>query len=176
MRPYWFILGAAIAINPLQAEIYKWTDSSGNIHFSDSPHPGAEQLKLPKIQTYSAPVVPASDKTPDLQAEPEITGYEKINILQPQDQLTIRNTQGYVSIVTELDPMLKKGDKLQVIFDGSPVGKPQESSVIALRDINRGSHTIAIQALDKEGKVLITSDTITIFMMPPRVGMGKGAP
>ncbi len=37
----------------------------------------------------------------------------------------------------------------------------------------RGSHTIAVQVVNTEGKVLITSDMVTIYMQQPRVGMGR---
>lgn len=176
MSNYWLLLGLFISLNPLHAQIYKWTDSSGDVHFSDKPHPGAEEIELPKVQTYSAPQVPVAETTPEpiTKAPPE--AYEKINIIQPEDQATIRNTEGYVSIIAELDPPLQKGDKIQIIFDGAALGKPQDTTVIALRDINRGSHTLAVQVVSPKGKVLNTSSTITIFMMQPRTGMGRGAP
>jgi hypothetical protein len=37
------------------AQIYKWTDSQGVIHFSDTPHDGAQKLNIPDAQTYSPP-------------------------------------------------------------------------------------------------------------------------
>jgi hypothetical protein len=175
MKKYWIFLGVFIVINSLQAQIFKWTDSSGDVHFSDKPHPGAEEIELPQVQTYSTSTAPVGDKVPDPIADPSEGAYEKISILQPEDQATIRNTEGYVSIIAELQPPLRKGDKIQVIFDGAPLGKPQPTSVIALRGINRGSHTFAVQVLDSSKKVLNTSEPVTIFMMPPRTNMIKGA-
>lgn len=176
MKGCYLLLGFFIVTSPLQAQIYKWTDANGNIHFSDNPHPGAKELQLPKVQTYSAPPIPPIETDSEPASNTEAQGYSKITIVQPEDQLTIRNTNGDFSIVTELEPQLKKGDKLQVIFDGLPLGEPQANTVISLHNTNRGSHTIAVQAVNSKNKVLITSDTITIFMMPPRKGMGKGAP
>jgi len=171
MRNGWLLLGFCLAINPLHAEIFKWTDSNGDVHFSDKPHPGAVEIELPKVQTYSAPKVPVAEKSPEPITKAPVEAYEKISIVQPENQLTIRNTEGYVSIIVELEPALQKGDKIQLIFDGAPLGKPQPTTVIALRDINRGSHTIAAQVVSPKGKVLNTSSTITIFMMPPRTNM-----
>lgn len=178
MKGYWILFGICIAINPLQAQIYKWTDSTGDVHFSDKPHPGAEEIELPKVQTYSVPATPVEDKVSEPAADTSNSeaAYNKITIVQPEDQATIRNTEGYVSLITELEPQLRKGDKLQVIFDGMALGKPQATTMIALRDINRGAHTFAVQVLDSQGQVLNTSDTITVFMMPPRTNMGRGAP
>ncbi|WP_133127299.1 DUF4124 domain-containing protein [Legionella nagasakiensis] len=159
-----------IMISPLQAQIYKWTDSSGNVHFSDKPHPGAEKVELPEVQTFSSPL-PSPD-SPSLadEATESLTDYT-ITILAPKDQETIRNNQGYVAVNIQLEPELKTGDKLQMIFDGMPLGEPQATTVFALRDMNRGSHTLAVQVVNEKSKVLKTSDTITIFMHRPRVGM-----
>ena len=154
-------------------QIYKWTDSNGNIHFSDKPHEGAEEIALPKVQTFSAPKIsePANASVPTPISDDET--YKSINIIQPEDQSTLRNTQGYVSILLNIKPTLKEGDRVQIVLDGAPVGEPQPATVFALQDIKRGSHTLSAQLVDKQGHIIKTSTPITIFMMPPRVGMGK---
>lgn len=40
-----------------QSQIYKWTDSSGHVHFSDEPRPGAKSVDLPPPQTFSSPPI-----------------------------------------------------------------------------------------------------------------------
>ena len=91
--------------------------------------------------------------------------------MQPEDQATIRNNQGYLPIIVQTEPELKAGDKVQVIFDGAPLGEPQATTVFALRDITRGSHTLAVKVMNAEGKELNTSESITVFIQRPRVGM-----
>ena len=178
MKKYYMACWIVLAVTLSHAEtsqIYKWTDSNGQVHFSDKPQPGAEEIQLPKMQGYSVPKIPATEQPSEL-IQPDIGHYDTIRIAQPDDQLTIRNTQGYVSVILEIKPKLKVGDKVQILVDGSPIGDPQEATVFALRDINRGSHTIAAQILDAKGQILNTSDSITIFMMPPRVGMVHKSP
>ena len=36
------------------AQAYRWTDENGVVHFSDRPHPGAEQIQLPSYTRLSA--------------------------------------------------------------------------------------------------------------------------
>lgn len=158
---------------PLHAEIYKWTDSSGNVHFTDEPRPGAEQIELPPAQLFSSPPPPPQKPSP----LPELTGDApkyNIEIIEPKDQATIRNNQGYVSVMLHVTPELQEGDKLQMIFDGKALGEPQPSTVFALKDVNRGSHTLAAKLVNSAGKTVKTSDSITIFMQRPRVGMVPG--
>ena len=157
--------------------IYKWIDSNGDVHFSDRPHSGAEALALPKAQTYSAPTsTPKPDKEIPSELMEPVANYDKVEIVQPDDQVTIRNPQGYVSILASVNPNLKKGDKLQLMFDGAPIGSPQSASVFSLRDINRGSHTLAVAVVQPNGKILKMSDTITIFMMQSRQNMIHNTP
>jgi len=166
----------ACSLHADPAQIYKWTDSSGNVHFSDKPHEGAEQIELPKVQTYSSPKATPPAAPSDEVVNEEGGVYESLTIVQPEEQATIRNPQGYLSIVLDVKPTLRKGDKLQIIFDGIPLGMPQEATTFALQNIKRGSHTIVAQVVDNQGTVLNTSQQVNINMMPPRVGMvpGKG--
>ena len=150
--------------------VYKWSDSNGSVIFSDKPHPGAQEIQIPNIQTYSAPKIPQAILPDDSKSEDQEITY-KVSIVQPEDQITIRNPQGYVSVILEVMPPLKNGNKVQLLVDDSPVGSPQDSTVFALQNILRGSHTIVAKVLNSKNKVLTTSDPITFYMMPPRTGM-----
>ncbi len=154
----------------MQGQIYKWTDSSGTVHFTDKPRPGAEKVDLPAVQTFSSPPVEPVATPEPLQLVDEATDY-KIEIVEPKNQATIRNNQGYISVMLQITPELKESDKVQILFDGSPLGEPQANTVFALKDVNRGAHSIAAQIVGGAGKVLDTSEAITVYMHRPRVGM-----
>ncbi len=153
------------------AKVYKWTDNQGNVHFSDKPHRGAVEIDLPPVQTYSPPEIPQpTDETPDAADEDGDT-YEEVVILQPENGATIRNNQGLIPVQAKTVPELREGDQLQLIFDGQKMGSPQKLPSFTLNNVFRGTHTIAIQVIDAEGKELKTSDTVTVHMHRPRVGM-----
>lgn len=158
------------------AQVYKWTDSQGLVHFSDTPHDGAQKVKIPDAQTFSPPTIPKTqfpDQDENGKMTPKDHKYNKIVITQPTNEATIRNNDGYLIVAVQLEPNLVNGDKLQLLFDGSPLGDPQTNLIFQLNGIYRGSHTISVQALDEGGAVLNTSDPVTVFMQRPRVGMGK---
>ena len=176
MKKYYFALWIIIAMNAVHAQtqlIYKWTDANGNVHFSDKSYPGAEKIELPQAQTYSSPKIPAPISRSDAATDIETNNNFKIRIAQPEEQATIRNAQRQLSVILDVKPKLENGFKVQLIVDGSPSSEPQASTFFALEDINRGSHTLVAQLIDNKGKVLSTSEQITIYMMPPRVGMGN---
>ena len=174
MRKHGFVFcSLLLMMSTLQAEIYKWVDGDGNVHFSDKPRPGAETITLPPTQTFSPPAAtePAAT-TPDIPRK-TVPTYTKIMIVQPQDQETVRNNQGIVSVISRIEPELNKGDTLQLLYDGSPVGEPQTEPVFTLNQVYRGRHTLQLQILNESGSVIGSSDTITIFMHRARVGGGN---
>ncbi|MBL7004525.1 MAG: DUF4124 domain-containing protein [Gammaproteobacteria bacterium] len=43
----WIVIISFIGVfSSVQAEVYKWTDSKGKIHFSDKPHANATEVKV----------------------------------------------------------------------------------------------------------------------------------
>lgn len=157
------------------ADIYKWVDRQGNVHFSDTPHPGAERLDIPEAQSFTPPTRPSS--VPErMSPAPEANGhtYTRVAIVQPENEATIRNNDGFIAVSVQVEPELFPGDKLQMVFDNTPLGEPQTNLLFQMSGIYRGSHTIAIQVIDTDGTVLETSDPVTVFMFRPRVGMVPG--
>lgn len=157
------------------ADIYKWIDSSGGVHYSDTPQPGAQRMEIPGVQTFTPPT-PASNITGSDSNSQTVAdagkGYTSLSIQQPADQATIRNNQGYLLVNVDIEPALRDGDLLQIIFDGNPFGKPQTNQSFAFSSINRGAHTIAVQVLDPKGNMILTSKPVEFFMQRPRVNMG----
>lgn len=161
------------------ADIYTWTDGNGVAHFSDKPHPGASELKLPSIQiSPSSQTAHVNEQKPvvknDLNKKHKQVDYENISIAQPTNEETIRNTQGYVGVMVQVLPELGSDDKVQMIYDGNDVGEPQSSLLFNINGMYRGSHTLAAKVIDAEGNTLISSEPITVFMMQPRAGMANG--
>ncbi|KTD73105.1 DUF4124 domain-containing protein [Legionella tucsonensis] len=169
-----------ICVASYATQIYKWTDSQGNVHFSDTPRQGAETVIIPETQSFSSP--PPSTQTPAQkpeQIDEDDTvklnhSYTKIAITQPKTGATIRNNQGFVVVTTEVEPDLRPGDRLQLIYDSGTLGEPQVNPVFEVNDMYRGSHTLAVQIVDADGNVIDTSEPITIYVFRPRVGMVPG--
>lgn len=179
MKRYLFIILALFSGSVSCAQIYKWTDANGIVHFSDIPHQGAETVNLPKVQTQA---VPPPDQTsekpaakPSSKAAPSpADSYEEVAITEPENESTIRNNQGVIPVMVSLKPALMEGHQLQLVFDGKVIGAPQEATSFVLNSVDRGSHTIAVNVIDSQGEVVATTDKITVYMQRPRVNMGKG--
>lgn len=177
MRFYLIGILALLFTLPVEADIYRWVDSNGEVHFSDQPRDGAEKLNLPAAQTYSPPQASTeneNDQTNNNANKTPFT-YQLVKIIQPQSNETLRNNQGLVSVAVELQPGLRKTDKVQLVFDGKDIGSPENSTVITLTNVLRGSHTVAVKVLSSDGNIINTSDTVTFYMHRPRINMGHRA-
>lgn len=179
MKVFVFLL-LMIIICASNAQIYKWVDSQGGVHFSDTPHTGAQIITLPDENNSSSPSSTPPKTSPEpneLQDQSPVKlkhSYTKIGIVQPGSGATIRNNQGFVTVTAQTEPDLFPGDKLQLLYDNAVLGEPQKNPVFEINGMYRGSHTLAVQIMDEDGNVIDSSDPITIYVFRPRVGMVPG--
>lgn len=46
MEKFFFTLAVLLVLNPVQGEIFKWTDDQGNVHYGDKPAENSQQLQI----------------------------------------------------------------------------------------------------------------------------------
>ncbi|WP_456406293.1 DUF4124 domain-containing protein [Thiolapillus sp.] len=158
-----------------QAEIYKWVDGAGNVHYGDQPESSTAKKiqKLPGLSTYSPPPMPEKEPPPEGEVEegdPEVETeaapapdkhvYREISIVSPENGGTVRSSPGTISVFVALAPVLQKGDYLKAILDGSPLEQKFQGTVLRLENVDRGEHRLAVAVFDKSGKKLLQSDTV----------------
>lgn len=142
------------------AKVYVWRNEQGVLVFSDSPRPGAEEVKI-----KSDNVIQSSVDTSILDIKPKaIEEKYQVEITQPENNATIRDNTGSVHVTGRIKPVFKRGLKIQLYLDGNPYEKPQTHSMFALRNIDRGEHQIKMELIDNKGKVIASSLPITFYM------------
>jgi hypothetical protein len=144
------------------AQVYKWTDKEGSVHYSDVPQGNATIVPI-RDNEKLAVVTPTTKPSPN-RTEKKSTADNSITIEQPKDQETLQNTGGELAITIASATPLAQGDKWQVMIDGKKLGDLQSSNNITLQNIERGEHTLQIYAVDTHGKVLASSAIITFYM------------
>ena len=150
-----------------QTVVYEWKDSKGELHFSDKPHQGAKKIRIKMPQTYKAESIPLIKETTTINKTPtkvNVNNYSLLEILTPSAGSTLKNNTGMVDVMVNVKPKLHDGDKIQLSYDGQSFGLGQKDSVFNLTNVYRGSHTIKIRIINKDGNVLKTSKTITFYM------------
>jgi hypothetical protein len=146
-------------------------DEDGVIHYSDTPREGAEVVNIKPAQGYkpAAPTVPASARAggeagEDPDAGDADTEYQ-ISIVRPQQEETLWNLEGQLDVSLDIDPRLKRGDRIRVFVDGEEItGAPQRASSFTVSEVWRGAHTLRAGVYDSRGRELAVSDTVRFYV------------
>ena len=171
------LAAAAISLaTPALAEtIYRWVDGSGQIHYSDVPRDGAEQLELDPAQTFSAQTVARPSSSPEQAVEESVMGYEALEIISPSQEETIWNTGGVITVAVRSSPLLMEGHSVNIYYDGTLIeSKAPRATSAKLSEVYRGEHRITAEILDAAGAVVQAASPITFFYRQTSVRNGQG--
>jgi hypothetical protein len=153
------------------APAWRWVDANGQVHYSDTPVPGATQIELSGAQTFgsSARQQPSAANKPASQsALQRSTGsaerYRSFNIVSPKQQETLWNVGTVVDVQIEIDPPLQPIHLLDLFVDGQRRNLNTTSTDLTLEDVYRGTHTIQAVVVEQSGAEVIRS-LATTFMV-----------
>lgn len=158
------------------AEIYRWVDEDGDVHYGDRPPKGAERVEeLPQLQGMQPVAIPEEDEPPPVEPAPP----PQVRIERPEPEQTFRDPRGRVPAAVALSAELAPGQLLVYRLDGRPVGEPTRSPRMRLESVARGEHRLSV-AVVEDGEEIARSDTVTFFVQPPTAlspaGSQGGAP
>jgi hypothetical protein len=164
----WLFLLLCLVLSPTSAEVYKWVDEDGNIHYSDhSPEEGAEPVVLPEGVYYTPPPLPESSEESSGEESERQSGqqvvYGELVITRPAMNETIRSNEGIVTIEFDIKPQLASGDTFRLIFDGKKFQDGVTDTAVVLSNIERGSHTVKVQVV-RDGVVKATSRSVVFHL------------
>jgi len=147
---------------PVSAEVYRSVDEDGNVIYSDQPSPGAEKIKLDKIQTVDAPAVKPSATGEGSGKGNEDNAYTGVAIQRPGSGDAIRTNDGNIVVSVSVSPQLKvrNGHKVVVYLDGNEASRGT-SMQFDLENLDRGTHSLAAAVVDGKGSEMIRSAPIS---------------
>jgi hypothetical protein len=157
----------------IAAQFYKSVDEQGNIVYSDTPTPGAEQLTPPPISTVESAPKPAKpveakagEETSEEPAKKPPTTYTKFRITQPNNDDTIWDNTGAVPVALQLEPPLdtENGHSVWVYVDGKAVVRKSQNLIQPLSGIDRGTHKIRAEIRDEKRKTLKRTQNVTVHL------------
>jgi|TARA_B100001059_G_scaffold124580_1_gene124558 hypothetical protein len=150
-------------------KIYAWKDKNGVLVFSDTPQPGAKEVKL----TSQHLNMPATN-TDILDTSPTKTAVKfKISITSPEPNQTIRENTGSVYVSTQIAPRFEAGFTIGLFLNGIAIGEPSDTTTLALRDVERGQHTLQVKLYNKQNQVIATSPESVFFMHRKGLNIGR---
>ena len=138
---------------PVQAEIYRTTDETGAVIYTDQPGQGAEVVKLPGVTTFSGTSIPTNNRQADsTQDQGEFTKYTSFAISNPANDATIRENSGRVEVSLSLTPELDETDSIVYELSGKQFKVKGTSHVF--NNVDRGTHTLKAHIVDDKGNIV----------------------
>ncbi len=154
-----FILLGLLATAAVSADVWRWVDDDGVVHFSDTPRQGAERIDVSEsTRTTGARIYQST--TPSNADEPETPTeqafkYESLSISSPGAEETLWNIEGTLSVSLSLSPGLQAGHQVRVYFNGEP--RLVNSTSFTIDEVYRGVHNLQAEVLDATGRMMIRS-------------------
>jgi hypothetical protein len=158
------------------AKVYKWTDDQGNVIYSDTPRPGAEEIEVPTEPAGIVPV-PPERMAPAKEAAPQ-DGYGALIVASPSNDQIIDDPGGRVAVSLAVEPPLRTrdGDAVRLILDGQTLETRYSGSEIVIPGVPRGTHTLQAEVVSRAGNVLVVSQTVTFHVQLPSSQAPAGPP
>jgi len=155
------VFTAAVAM----AQAYRWVDEDGVVHYSDLPHEGAEQIRLPQQNrrirpAYTPPAKPA--EAPPEAAAAVVFKYESIEVVAPAPEQTLWNIEGVLNVALRVTPALRSQDQVRVYFDGEP--QMVSGTSFQIQEVWRGVHNIQVEIVNSTGKLMARSLTNRFYV------------
>ena len=157
-----------IASLPLHAkDVYKWTNEEGVVIYSDTYQDGAERVRVPGGKSSSSPA--SSEMADQSQGGGEGSatgeaGYTSLEIVQPENDATIRNNEGTIAVGLVVAPALAEGHSIKIVVDGAELEGEMRGTQFSLNNLNRGTHSLVTRIVDADGNVLISSNSINFHL------------
>lgn len=139
------------------AGIYRYQDASGQWVFSDRPpDAAAEPVEAAPVNRFESP--PAAAPTPRLERPaPAQPPYAALQVVGPQDDETIHDNAGRVTVRLASEPALQADHRYVVLLDGATAASADARGIATLDNVDRGTHRLAAQIRDAQDRVLIQS-------------------
>lgn len=151
-------------------KVYHWLDEKGINHFSDTAIPNAEEIQISNqnlLLNNPKDTNKANTQLPTI-VPPKIT--YQASITAPINDNVLRSNDGTIDIQVSITPEKENEQKLQLFLDGKAIGKAQISTTIRALNIDRGTHQLQVNLLDKAGNILAKTQIITIHLLRASVG------
>ncbi|MFC3609402.1 DUF4124 domain-containing protein [Stutzerimonas tarimensis] len=146
-----------------QAQIYRYTDDNGNPVFTNEPPQGVEatEVELPEPTTVEF----RKAEMPEPLAGPSETKterpYHRVEVAGIPDEEALRANDGAFTVAARLDPPLQKGHSLRFLLDGEPIAPAGPSTLVEVRTIDRGEHSLQVEVLS--GRQVIQRSPVQTF-------------
>ncbi|MEX6503895.1 DUF4124 domain-containing protein [Pseudomonas zhanjiangensis] len=148
------------------AEVYTYVDAAGNRVFTDKPGVGnAQRVTIAPSNSMSlSPPGPAPTAPPN-EAPAPAPSYQLLRILLPEPDASVRDSAGNLLVTAISEPGLHPGHGYRLLVDGQVIGEPGRSPVFTLENLDRGTHQLAVEIVDAQGRIVERTPSQPLHML-----------
>lgn len=148
------VLSLLLMALPAVAQVYTYIDAEGNRVFTDQPRSNqAQRVELAPSNSMPSGA-PQYTPTPPAAAPEPSQRYQVLRILVPQPDATVRDNSGNLIVTVSSEPGLLPGHSYRLLLDGVEAGQSGRSPVFPLENIDRGTHQLAVEIIDAQGRII----------------------
>jgi hypothetical protein len=146
------------------AQLYKGLGEDGHVVYSDQPFKNSEEFTPASLSVINSPKA-APKKEVAAEEEPAEFKYTDFDITSPKNKETIWDApQINISLRLKPDLNLEEGHTAWLLLDGKVVVKNSNSTSLQIGRTERGAHQLQAQVRDKEGKIVVRSRSIVVYI------------
>ncbi|MGN8121898.1 DUF4124 domain-containing protein [Pseudomonas sp. 22082] len=147
---------------PAAAQIYKYTDASGNRVYSDHAPDGvqAQPVELPPLNSVQ-PQAPSPPSSVTPSPAPARNAYEALELTGLPTEEALRANNGTFTVSVLIKPRLQPPHQLRLLLDDAPYGQPSNVPILQLVNVDRGEHRLAVQVIN--GEAIIQQSPAVVF-------------
>jgi hypothetical protein len=170
MRQIAALLSLLFALPAVAAELWRWKDADGVVHYSDRPVQGAERIDVRSSQKTTGEATPKST-APVTPPPPAAVNYTRCEVTAPMNDQVFNNVSA-VEAAIALEPDLQGDYQLQVLLNGTAYPQwPPAARAHTLINLYRGSYTLAVRILDSNGRAVCTGRITNFHVRQPSILM-----
>lgn len=165
-------LGILVCTACPAAVIYKWTDASGLIHYSDQPVPGARRVEIvADVPIHGSPPPPPPSEASSAPSAPPlaVVPYSTFAISSPTPEQTFVSVDVPVSL--SLQPKLQPAHVLGWTLNGSTLAADANQTHFTLSNLPRGAYTLSATISDRTTAQPVNSASVTFYVQRPSLLM-----
>ena len=147
------LLSLLMLASPAFAQVYTYVDAEGNRVFTDQPKAGNAR-HVPLAPTNGMAQITPNVAAPSAHAVAAPPSYQMLRILVPEPDAVLNDGSGDIIVSATSEPALLAAHNYRLILDGQPASEPGRSPVFPLQGLSRGTHQLAVEILDSEGRTL----------------------
>lgn len=155
-------LALFFAVTVSATQLYKVVHLDGSVTYTDTPQEGAVEVDVTKTNSVTVPSLNAGNQTqlPAKRVDKKYPAYQ-LSIVSPQNEATVRNNLGKVTVKAQLSPI--GSGRFDLYLDGE-IAQSSPAPSFQLQNVVRGEHDIQVKFVHHTGKILASSKKIVFFM------------